>query len=93
MLCELIANHPHVIVTATHDGELVDLLRHSYVPYHFTDSLGPRGLVFEYRLQPGPATTRNAITLLKLHGAPDSLVSRALARAAELDRQRRLGPL
>ena len=88
MLCELTANHIHVIVTATHDGELVDLLRHSYVPYHFADSLGPRGLVFEYRLQPGPATTRNAITLLKLHGAPDGLVSRALARAAELDRAR-----
>ena len=88
MLCELTANQAHVIVTATHDGELVDLLRHSYVPYHFSDSLGPTGLVFEYRLQPGPATTRNAITLLKLHGAPDGLVSRALARAAELDRER-----
>jgi DNA mismatch repair ATPase MutS len=88
VLFELTANHTHVIVTATHDGELVDLLSHSYVPYHFTDSLGPRGLVFEYRLQPGPATTRNAIALLKLGGAPDSLVSRALARAAELDRVR-----
>jgi MutS domain V len=88
VLNELTANRTHIIVTATHDGELVDLLRHSYVPYHFTDSLGPRGLVFEYRLQPGPATTRNAITLLKIHGAPDSLVSRALARAEELDRAR-----
>jgi MutS domain V len=88
VLCELTANHAHVIVTATHDGELVDLLRHSYVPYHFTDSLGPGGLVFEYRLQPGPATTRNAITLLKLRGAPDGLVLRALARAADLDRAR-----
>jgi hypothetical protein len=88
VLCELTANQAHVIVTATHDGELVDLLRHSYVSYHFSDSLGPTGLVFEYRLQPGPATTRNAITLLKLHGAPDGLVSRALARAAELDRER-----
>jgi DNA mismatch repair ATPase MutS len=86
VLCDLTANQPHIVVAATHDGELVDLLRHSYAPYHFTDSLGSRGLVFEYRLQPGPATTRNAIALLKLHGAPESLVSRALARAAELDR-------
>jgi hypothetical protein len=83
-----LANQTHVVVTATHDVELVDLLRDSYVPYHFTDSLGPRGLVFEYRLQPGPATTRNAIALLKLHGAPDSLVARALARAADLDGKR-----
>ena len=71
MLCELSASQRHIIVTATHDGELVDLLRNTYVPYHFTDSLGPHGLVFDYRLQAGPATTRNAITLLKLHGAPD----------------------
>jgi DNA mismatch repair ATPase MutS len=46
-------------------------------------------LVFEYRLAPGAATTRNAITLLELHGAPDALVRRALTRAAALDRQRR----
>ena len=88
VLCELRANQTHVVVAATHDGELVDLLRNSYVPYHFTDSLGSRGLVFEYRLQPGPATTRNAITLLKLHGAPEGLVNRALERAADLDRAR-----
>jgi DNA mismatch repair ATPase MutS len=37
---------------------------------------------------PGPATSRNAIALLKLNGAPESVVDRALARAAELDRQR-----
>ena len=73
--------------------ELVDLLRNSYAPYHFADSLGSRGLVFEYRLQPGPATTRNAITLLKLNGAPEGLVNRALERAADLDRARSLRPL
>lgn len=88
VLCELTANHRHVIVAATHDGELVDLLLDSYVAYHFTDSLGPRGLVFEYRLRAGPATTRNAITLLTLNGAPEGLISRALERAADLDRKR-----
>ena len=78
-------------MTATHDGELIDLLRDSYVPYHFTDTVGPQGLVFEYRLRAGPATTRNAITLLKLQGAPDRVVSRALTRAATLDRHRGIG--
>ena len=81
---------PHVVLAATHDGELVDLLRGSYVSCHFTDTLGPDGLVFDYRLQPGPATTRNAIALLQLHGAPARLVNRALARAAALDDQRQL---
>ena len=93
VLQELLASQAHVVIAATHDGELVDLLRHDYLPYHFTDSLGPRGLVFDYRLQAGPATTRNAITLLQLHGAPERLVSRALVRAADLDQKRRLTDL
>ena len=46
------------------------------------------GLVFDHRLVPGQATTRNAIALLRLHGAPEALTTSALACAAELDRQR-----
>jgi DNA mismatch repair ATPase MutS len=81
---------PHVVLTATHDGELVDLLSDKYVVFHLSDEVGPEGLVFDYRLTAGPATSRNAITLLQLNGAPESLVSRALARAALLDRSRLL---
>jgi hypothetical protein len=79
---------PHRVITATHDGELVDLLRDSYAPFHLTDSLGADGLVFEYRLKRGAATTRNAIALLRLSGAPAGVVNRALQRAAQLDAQR-----
>lgn len=79
---------PHVVMAATHDGELVDLLPGSYDAYHFGDSLGPDGLVFDHRLQSGPATTRTAIALLRLHGAPERLLERAVATAEMLDRQR-----
>jgi DNA mismatch repair ATPase MutS len=79
---------PHVVLAATHDGELVDLLPEMFAAYHFGDAVGPDGLVFDHRLQPGPAITRNAIALLRLHGAPDTLLDRALACAAALDRQR-----
>jgi hypothetical protein len=88
VLVELTATPRHFVVTATHDVELVDLLRDRFVAYHFSDRLGLEGLVFEYRLTPGPATTRNAIALLELSGAPDGLVSRAMRRAALLDRER-----
>jgi hypothetical protein len=81
---------PHVVLAATHDGELVDLLPGTFTAYHFGDAVGTDGLVFDHRLQPGPATTRNAITLLRLHGAPRSLVDRATDCAASLDRQRRI---
>jgi len=79
---------PHVVLAATHDGELVDLLQDSYIVCHLGDAVGPDGLLFDYHLTPGPATSRNAIALLKLHGAPEAVVTRALTRAAALDRQR-----
>ncbi|HEX5474992.1 MAG TPA: hypothetical protein VFX12_10055 [Vicinamibacterales bacterium] len=82
----------HLVLAATHDGELVDLLSGQYAAYHFTDRIGPDGLVFDYRLQAGPATTRNAIALLELYGAPDTLVRRAIDVAAMLDRQRSAAP-
>jgi hypothetical protein len=81
---------PHVVLAATHDAEMVDLLSERYVVYHLRDAIGPNGLTFDYRLTPGPATSRNAIALLKLNGAPESLVAHALDRAAALDKQRQL---
>lgn len=83
----------HVVLAATHDAELVELLRDEYEACHFADLIGPEGLTFDHRLAPGPATTRNAITLLELHGAPPAVVKAALARAAELDRKRGASPL
>ncbi len=80
---------PHVTLAATHDSELVQLLSDAYVVYHLGDSVGPNGLTFDYHLTEGPATSRNAIALLRLSGAPESLVQSALNRAAALDRQRK----
>jgi DNA mismatch repair ATPase MutS len=67
----------HVVIAATHDGELVDRLRDSYTPVHFSEQLTPTGLTFDYQLRAGRATTRNAIALLEIEGAPASLVDRA----------------
>jgi hypothetical protein len=78
---------PHVVLAATHDGELVHLAT-EFDAFHFGDSLGAEGLTFNYRLQPGPATTRNAIALLRLHGAPQTLLTQAVATAERLDRGR-----
>ena len=78
---------PHIVLAATHDVELVDLAD-AYDAYHFGDAIGPGGLTFDHRLQPGPATSRNAIALLRLHGAPQTLLKKAMATAEDLDRQR-----
>ena len=89
VLIELVADgRPHVVIAATHDNELVDQLSGSYAPFHFGDALTDEALTFDYRLRSGRATSRNAIALLRLHNAPRALVERALASAADLDRQR-----
>ena len=80
----------HIVIVATHDGELVDLLEGRYAPAHLSDSIGPDGLAFDYQLRQGPATTRNAIALLKLSGAPDLVVRNAESLAGVLDETRRL---
>ncbi len=79
----------HIVMAATHDGELVDLLPDLFAAVHFSDRLGDDGLVFDYRLLPGRATTRNAIALLAQNGAPARVVERAAACAADLDAARR----
>jgi hypothetical protein len=80
---------PHLVLAATHDLELVELTSDRFEACHFGDSIGPDGLTFSHRLQHGPSTSRNAIALLRLHGAPDALVRRAMSTAAILDHQRK----
>jgi len=79
---------PHAVLAATHDQELVDLLAGVYAPFHFSDNVSDDGLSFDYQLRSGPATSRNAIAVLRLRGAPPDLVAHALARAEALDRSR-----
>jgi len=74
---------PHIVIAATHDRELVDLLRHVYAAYHFSDTVGSGGLLFDYKLREGPARSRNAIALLEMYGAPPQIVQRARARLAD----------
>lgn len=78
---------PHVTVAATHDVELVALLTPAYTAFHFSDHVSSGELVFDYRLASGPSSTRNAISLLELNGAPASLVERARALAERLERE------
>jgi hypothetical protein len=74
-----------LVVAATHDAELVPLLAGVFAPFHLADGIGPDGPVFHYTLAPGPATTRTAIALLELFGAPDDVVRRSRAIGDRID--------
>lgn len=70
-----------LVFAATHDVELTSLLRGKYDNYHFQEEVTDDEVVFDFKLHTGPATTRNAIKLLKTIGY-DSTIINAAERSA-----------
>ncbi len=74
-----------LVVASTHDGELGQLLAPDFTEYHFSETVTETEWYFDYRLKPGPLTTRNAIRLLARAGYPAAIVQAAQALSARLD--------
>ncbi|MDQ2794046.1 MAG: hypothetical protein M3Y12_08565 [Bacteroidota bacterium] len=74
-----------LVVASTHDGELGALLAPAFTEYHFTETVSEADWYFDYRLKPGPLTTRNGIRLLARVGYPAAIVEDALALSRTLD--------
>lgn len=71
-----------VSIVATHDRELVDILKDSYEFYYFSESVDSKnGLNFDYKLKVGVSNTRNAIRLLEYIGYPKEVTEKAYKRA------------
>lgn len=66
-----------ICFAATHDLELTKLLADNYENYHFEEEIVEDDIFFPYRLQKGPAVSRNAIALLKVLGYNQKLVADA----------------
>lgn len=81
---------PHLFLVATHNRQLTTLAEDGQTAttapngraarnFHFRENLAGDELVFDYRLYPGPAQTRNALRILAREGYPPELVERAQA--------------
>lgn len=70
---------------ATHDIELSYILEGVYHNYHFEEEVREKEVVFNYLLQKGRATTRNAIKLLDMLGYEEKIVSDARNAASEFE--------
>lgn len=66
---------------ATHDIELTRLLEEEYDNYHFSEEIRDGDVMFDYKLQKGRATTRNAIRLLELMGYDQEIIQKAYRQA------------
>ena len=76
-----LAGENAICLAATHDLELTNLLADVYDNYHFEEEIAEDDIFFPYRLQKGPAVSRNAIALLKVLGYEEKLVADAKAMA------------
>ena len=74
----------NITLVTTHDIELQDLLKDNVAMYHFSEQVEGDNHFFDYRLNPGPCSTRNAIRLLEIKGYPKEIVDQANAMAMKL---------
>ena len=70
-----------VAFAATHDIELTHLLEEWYANYHFEEEVVDDDVLFNYQLNKGRATSRNAIQLLKVMGYDEQIIDAARMRA------------
>lgn len=70
-----------ICFAATHDIELTVLLKDSYTNYHFSERVVEGDVLFDYKMQEGPATTRNAIKLLETMGYDSDMIREANQQA------------
>jgi len=69
-------------LAATHDLELCSLLGGYYQLLHFEETVTDNGEVrFDYKIKDGPATTRNAIKLLRNMGFDKIILDQANEKA------------
>lgn len=70
-----------LVFAATHDIELTSMLAREYDNYHFMEEVSQDEVRFDYKMQEGPATTRNAIKLLKMMGYDKKIIRDAESEA------------
>lgn len=68
---------------ATHDVELTELLQEEFENYHFEEDVRDGDISFNYRLQAGKASSRNAIRLLELMGYDREIIAQATRQAEQ----------
>lgn len=67
----------NIVLVATHDLELAQLLQQDYDLYHFTEGIEDNVLTFDHRIKEGHLRTRNAIRVLELSNYPNEIIFEA----------------
>ena len=81
-----INNGKSISLVATHDRELVDILKENYEFYYFSEDVdNKKGLSFDYKLKKGTSQSRNAIRLLEYMNYPKDIIDKAYKRSKSIE--------
>lgn len=75
----------NIVLVATHDIELTDMLSNEYELYHFSETVENKTVGFDYKLKEGKLKNRNAIRILEINDYPKEVISEAIKISKELD--------
>ena len=67
----------NIVMVATHDIELSEMLKSEYELYHFTEIIENDKLNFDHKIKAGQLKTRNAIKLLEISNYPIDIINEA----------------
>ncbi|MCJ7688731.1 MAG: DNA mismatch repair protein MutS, partial [Clostridiaceae bacterium] len=82
-----INNGKTISIVATHDRELVHILKENFKFYYFSENVNKsKGLSFDYKIKEGVSQTRNAIKLLEYMSYPKEIVAKAYKRAEVIEK-------
>ncbi|WP_291633352.1 DNA mismatch repair protein MutS [Clostridium sp.] len=82
-----INNGKTISIVATHDRELVNILKEKFEFYYFSEKVdNKKGLSFDYKLKKGVSQTRNAIRLLEYMCYPKEIVDKSYKRAETIEK-------
>lgn len=88
-ILEYINRGDNIVMIATHDIELAELLDQQYESHHFREIIHNGQMSFDYKLQSGTSSTRNAIAILSMFGYPQSIVAGALDAVDQLAQKKK----
>lgn len=74
----------NIVLVATHDLELAELLKDSFSMFHFTEVVQGDTIVFDYKIKSGNLGNTNAIRILELNNYPEEIIKEATQLAASL---------
>ena len=67
----------NIVMVATHDIELSEMLKNEYELFHFTEIIESDELNFDHKIKSGQLQTLNAIKLLELSNYPLDIINEA----------------